>query len=213
MRCAPLMLGSRGVNLEPSCAAEGALVTFGSWLSLAGAYLNSNLALSCSTYGRGVRASSDVGEGEVVASLPLNLLITSDAALSDPQLRASPVRGTNLMALFLLRQREADARWHPFFNVLPRALHTTLFWSEAELAELQESELASMTRARVDAVESHYESLPENLNVHLSAADFRWALSILWCVKRPQRSYVRVTSHIFHAECSLPVPQVSRPRR
>ena len=82
---------------EPAYAALTALV---GWLARKQAYLAPGLRFSCRTVG-GIEAAAELEQGEVVASVPLSLLITQDSALAeDPQL--SGLSGTNLMALFLL---------------------------------------------------------------------------------------------------------------
>eukprot|EP00966_Prymnesium_polylepis_P227536 5265421-Prymnesium_polylepis.1 len=169
------------IAVDASCAADAALARFAGWLHGAGATLP-GMEIFCSSSGRGVRATRTVHEGEVAASVPLRLLLTHEAALEgDDELRASSVRGTNLIALFLMRQLPPDAVWHRYAAALPKALGTTLFWTEAQLAELQHTELATLSAHRARAVERHHVSLVESgLLGASSSGDFRWALATVW---------------------------------
>ena len=168
------------VATDPSCAGDAALLQFTEWLQTAGAHLSSKLQIYCDdSMGRGVRAIHPVEPGEVAASIPLSLLMTNDGAAEDEMLAS--VHGTNLIALYLLRQRAADTAWHAYASALPRTIGTTLFWSEEELVELQSSELASLAHSRADAVSRNHASLSHQpVGSLFSEKDLHWALSIVW---------------------------------
>ncbi|KAL1520295.1 hypothetical protein AB1Y20_021887 [Prymnesium parvum] len=163
-----------------SPCAQPQLPHFTAWLRESGAHLSPKLEFFCSAAGRGIRAVEPLDAGEVAASVPLKLLVTTDRALADEELRASTLRGTNLMALFLLRQRAPGQPWYPYVDALPRTLGTPIFWSNELRAELQSTELASLTRAREAAVAKHYDALSANFLAASSLDDFKWALSIVW---------------------------------
>ena len=170
------------VAAEPSCPNAAALLQFTGWLHSSGAYLSPKLSLYCNSVSRGVRVVKPLESGEVAAWIPLSLLMTNEAAAEDETLKAVST-GTNLIALFLLRQREADSAWQPYVSALPKEIGTTLFWSEEELAELQSSELAGLARSRADAVSRHHAALTASTattSSFFSEDDFRWALSIVW---------------------------------
>lgn len=172
--------------LGASCAGDTALLELITWLSGSGAFLSPKLALTCTAEGaRAVKVveGASLHPGEVVASVPASLMLTQRVALEDdPQLAKVPgLRGTNLIALALLRQMAPGQRWRPFVKSLPQEQDTTLFWSEAELAELQGAELASHAAARASAIARHHGALAAALSEQAPTLDeFRWALSMVW---------------------------------
>ena len=144
--------------LAPSCAADAPLVSFAAWLEGAGGWLAPSLQFFCDgkSSGRGVvvRDGAALSAGDVAVRLPLSLLITESTARAVPKLGAAGLSSTNLIAAFLL---EENTRWRPYVDALPRQIETTLRWTEAELAELQASDLRfhSLTRQRAVARHTH----------------------------------------------------------
>ena len=170
------------IRVDASCAGDATLSRLASWLTKVGGYLSPKLSLFCAAEaGRHVRTIQDMQAGEVAASVPLQFLMTQEAAGKDAAFMNLSVRGTNLIALVLLGQRrKPDARWHAYASALPQQLSTTLHWTEDELSELQGAELFSLTAARKDAVARHHAALQASLDPMLSLEDFAWALSTVW---------------------------------
>ena len=112
--------------------------------------------------------------GDIAVRLPFSLLITESTARAVPKLGAAGLSSTNLIAAFLL---EENTRWRPYVDALPRQIETTLRWTEAELAELQASDLRFHSLTRQRAVARHHASL-KSLGVGLD--EFGWALSVVW---------------------------------
>ena len=175
------------IALSPSCAADAALVSLVAFLTAGDAWLGPNFALTCDDRGagRGVVAVDAVPAGTAVARVPLSLLMTNEALLEEDEGLRAVAKGlssTNLAALGLLRQRDPERAWASYANALPRAVGTTLEWSEQELAELQASDLLTHTRTRLDAIRRGHARVSAALASATppSHDEFAWALSIVW---------------------------------
>ncbi|KAJ5701479.1 hypothetical protein N7488_009027 [Penicillium malachiteum] len=93
--------------------------------------------------GRGVVARVNIAEGEELFSIPRSLIIAvqnSDLKGLLPQDVESLGPWLSLMLVMLYEYlRGPQSRWAPYFRVLPSRFDTLMFWSEAELKELQAS--------------------------------------------------------------------------
>ncbi|CAG8290321.1 unnamed protein product [Penicillium nalgiovense] len=121
---------------------------FMSWLQASpGVQLNPKLRLAdlrATGAGRGVMAQSNISEGEELFSIPRAMVLT----VQNSELRT--LLGENLeeqmgpwLSLMLVMVYEylqgEKSRWAPYFRVLPSRFDTLMFWSPAELQELQAS--------------------------------------------------------------------------
>ncbi|CAP86520.1 hypothetical protein E8E15_006320 [Penicillium rubens] len=121
---------------------------FMSWLQASpGVQLNPKLRLAdlrATGAGRGVVAQSNISEGEELFSVPRAMVLT----VQNSELRT--LLGENLeeqmgpwLSLMLVMVYEylqgEKSRWAPYFRVLPSRFDTLMFWSPAELQELQAS--------------------------------------------------------------------------
>ena len=167
--------------LHSSCDGDAALAALAVWLHDNAAFLSPKLQVRCGGGLRGVyvKPDSTLDKDEVVASVPLRLMLTTERVLQQsPALADAPVRGTNLAALALLAQQAPGAFWQPYVAALPRNVSTTLVWTQGQLAELQASDLREHAERRNDAVARHWAALPHD--VRPSAAAWAWALSMVW---------------------------------
>ena len=169
--------------LSPSCAGDVALVGFTEWLARHQAVLSPSLEFGgCETVrGLYVKPGHTLEAGAVAASVPRTLLMTRERALEQPSLSLDGELGsTNLMALFLLDQRDDDgALWQRYARVLPPNISTTLAWNAEALAELQASDLAAHAATRARAVARHHEIVSAT-HPALTPSDWAWALSMVW---------------------------------
>lgn len=168
--------------LAASCGGDEPLLHLFNWLIRHNATLSPKLEMRCSSsFNRGVfvTSNSSIETGAELATVPLLLLMTLERAMQEPALSASGARGTNLIALFLLQQRaDPSSFWHPYAAALPKEISTTLAWSEADLAELQASELRLHAFQRARAVDRHWRALPPALRG--TKNDWAWALTQVW---------------------------------
>ena len=96
--------------------------------------------------GRGLRCTRDVAEGEELVVVPLDACWHAAGSREVPALRPLVEAGVELTdfdacALHLLveRAKGSASAWRDHLEELPTAYNSTLFWSAAELAELEGS--------------------------------------------------------------------------
>ncbi|KAJ5570261.1 uncharacterized protein N7459_009691 [Penicillium hispanicum] len=120
---------------------------FVSWLEAnPGVNVNPKIILAdlrSSGAGRGVVARTNIAEGEELFSIPRSLILAvqnSDlkSLLSHDVDALGPWLSLMLVMLYEYMQG-AKSRWAPYFRVLPTRFDTLMFWSSAELQELQGS--------------------------------------------------------------------------
>ncbi|KAJ6109885.1 hypothetical protein N7486_002120 [Penicillium sp. IBT 16267x] len=120
---------------------------FISWLeSYPGVKANPKILLAdlrSSGAGRGVVARANIAEGEELFSIPRSLILAvqnSDLKSLLPQDVEALGPWLSLMLVMLYEYlRGEQSKWAPYFRVLPSHFDTLMFWSEAELSELQGS--------------------------------------------------------------------------
>ncbi|KAJ5107664.1 hypothetical protein N7456_004339 [Penicillium angulare] len=120
---------------------------FVSWLeSNPGVKVNPKIILAdlrSTGAGRGVVARTNISEGEELFSIPRSLILAvqnSDLKSLLPQDVEALGPWLSLMLVMLYEYlRGEQSRWAPYFRVLPTNFDTLMFWSEAELNQLQAS--------------------------------------------------------------------------
>jgi SET domain-containing protein 6 len=88
-------------------------------------------------------AQQDIGDDEVLFTIPRNLLLSVENSKLKDQLPANldelgPWLSLMLVMIYEYLQGEAS-RWYPYFQALPTSFDTLMFWSASELSELQAS--------------------------------------------------------------------------
>ncbi|ORY98597.1 hypothetical protein BCR43DRAFT_487807 [Syncephalastrum racemosum] len=120
---------------------------FWQWLLDNGATLSDGIAFhdySAENAGRGVIATRDIAEGEVLFSVPRPLLLSKEtSALRDhiPKELDSLTGWSPLILCLMYESQRDDSLWKPYFDVLPKEFHTPMFWTKEDLKELQGSDL------------------------------------------------------------------------
>ena len=170
--------------LSASCAADASLVRFTGWLDQHGASLSEKLEIGGCHGKRGIYARDSLEVGEMVAYVPLRLLVTRANATSHPLFQspqATPLRGPDLQALFLLAQRYQGGMWQPYVQALPQSIGTTLAWSDSELREMQASDLVKHDSIRRSAISrSHASASTVQPSLVEHSDDWSWALTMVW---------------------------------
>ncbi|KAI6784946.1 ribosomal n-lysine methyltransferase 4 [Emericellopsis cladophorae] len=118
--------------------------------------------------GRGIIATKDIEEDSVLFTIPRTHILSkqtsalrsklpqvfdADQAPADPEngFAVKQDRWTSLILVMLYEYLQGDASsWKPYFDVLPESFNTPMFWSDAELDELQ----GSATRQRIGKEEA-----------------------------------------------------------
>ncbi|KAL4818252.1 hypothetical protein BDW67DRAFT_14589 [Aspergillus spinulosporus] len=120
---------------------------FATWLSSRpGVTINSKIRLAdlrANAAGRGVVALADIDEDEELFAIPRDLVLsTHNSKLKDLLLQDLDQLGPwlSLMLVMIFEYLQGDkSTWAPYFKVLPQNFDTLMFWSPAELEELQGS--------------------------------------------------------------------------
>jgi hypothetical protein len=132
--------------------------------------------------GRGVVATSEIKEGELLFRIPMKWVMHEETARKLPQLgealaRAErPVPGQLVVALMLMFEdckRGKDSAsatcplsqqvssWRPYLDILPRNFSAPMFWTRAELEELKGSQIMSMHQADVREFQQSWSALQD----------------------------------------------------
>jgi len=137
--------------------------------------------------GVGLRLLAPAEQGDVLVCVPASLAFSARSALADetlgPLIRAcpSPLREDDALALLLLHERSrgdaSSRRLH--LASLPSSYEGVLFWSQAELEELQASPLRALAaRLQAQAADDFAELASLGLlPADASLPDYCWALA------------------------------------
>ncbi|KAH7393112.1 hypothetical protein BKA64DRAFT_76771 [Cadophora sp. MPI-SDFR-AT-0126] len=120
---------------------------FLAWLKSMGVVMNPKIGLSdfrSASRGRGVVALADIEEDEGLFVIPRSAVLNTTTALSPTDTATLPAilempSWLALTAIILAEGQRQDSKWAPYLALLPRELDSLVFWSEAELKELQAS--------------------------------------------------------------------------
>ncbi|KAI8150416.1 hypothetical protein BJV82DRAFT_587127 [Fennellomyces sp. T-0311] len=119
---------------------------FWQWLEKNGATLSDGIAFkdyrTSEDAGRGVVATRDINQDEVLFTIPRNLLLSSQTSRLRQQSGMAQVldslSGWNPLILCLMYESQLeDSFWKPYFDVLPKDFSTPMFWNKDELEELK----------------------------------------------------------------------------
>ncbi|KAG2201074.1 hypothetical protein INT47_010826 [Mucor saturninus] len=123
---------------------------FWQWLEKNGTDLNKDIAIKdyrSEGAGRGIVATKDIKEGELLFSLPRSILLshltTSLKDLSCAQEFASLPGWSPLILSIMYESQKPDSFWKPYFDVLPRQFSTPMFWNETDLLELKGTDIVA----------------------------------------------------------------------
>ncbi|KAA8572868.1 hypothetical protein EYC84_003436 [Monilinia fructicola] len=92
--------------------------------------------------GRGVVATDDIEDDEIIFSIPRNAVLNIQNADPLPFSRRLSEKMPSWLALtsILMAEGQKDnSKWAPYLAILPERLDSLVFWSDSELAELQAS--------------------------------------------------------------------------
>ncbi|KAI9646966.1 Ribosomal lysine N-methyltransferase 4 [Ciborinia camelliae] len=124
---------------------EARTATFASWLKEMGIRTNPKMALvdlRSESRGRGVVATEDIEDDEIIFSIPRSAVLNAQNANPLPISRRLSEKMPAWLALtsILMTEGQVDnSKWAPYLAILPDRLDSLVFWSDSELAELQAS--------------------------------------------------------------------------
>ncbi|KAI7851659.1 hypothetical protein BDC45DRAFT_445296, partial [Circinella umbellata] len=129
-----------------------------------------------------VYATTKVGAGESLATLPFRLAITEKVARNAlPNLDQHSCR--NVMSLFLAQQKKIgnESFYAPYLNILPEKIMTGLCFDKNDMRFLENTTLYHSIEERRQNVYNEFQQLikdsPENKNI--TCDEFLWAYSVL----------------------------------
>ncbi|KAG6703224.1 hypothetical protein I3842_07G073600 [Carya illinoinensis] len=139
--------------------------------------------------GLGLVAQRDLSRNEVVLEVPKRFWINPDAvAASEIGTLCSELKPWVSVALFLIREKlKNDSPLRYYVDILPEYTHSTIYWSEEELAELQGTQLLSTTLSVKEYVRNEFRKVEEEIiSPHkklfpcpITLDEFFWAFGIL----------------------------------
>eukprot|EP00742_Colponemidia_sp_Colp-10_P007210 GILJ01007750.1.p1 GENE.GILJ01007750.1~~GILJ01007750.1.p1 ORF type:complete len:858 (-),score=95.10 GILJ01007750.1:66-2639(-) len=170
-----------------------ALPAFLRWLEDHGV-LAPKIEVRACAYGLGIFATEELSPEEPIVTLPKSLIVTYQQALSYQPFSGIFESYTGpseyVVMLMLIHGRDNSAcLWKPYFDLLPRVHSTTLFFSEAELSELEGTNLHLGTVGKreqlvkdfneyiLPLVHQHNETLLPSL---ITFDNFLWAHAVYW---------------------------------
>ncbi|KAK9764308.1 Ribosomal lysine N-methyltransferase 4 [Basidiobolus ranarum] len=113
---------------------------FINWLKEEGSTISSKIAFkdySKEGAGRGVYAVEDIKEEEVLFTLPRTVLLSVKNSELSQKISLAELEGWNPLILCMIYESgNANSKWRPYFDILPKEFHTPMFWSEEEQKEL-----------------------------------------------------------------------------
>lgn len=88
-------------------------------------------------------AREDIEPDEELFAIPRNVILTTSTSSIPPNV-LDPLKDNGPWSLLIVTilfeyLKGKDSFWYPYFQVLPTAFDTLMFWADAELAELQAS--------------------------------------------------------------------------
>ncbi|KAF7732051.1 hypothetical protein EC973_007156 [Apophysomyces ossiformis] len=121
---------------------------FWQWLQKNGASLSDGLAFkdySDENAGRGVVAMKDFKEGDVLFSIPRNLLLSEYTSklrkVEGMDEVLDGMTGWNPLILSMMYEYHIDSFWKPYLDILPRVFSTPIFWGQEDLRELEGTDI------------------------------------------------------------------------
>ncbi|PHZ17134.1 RuBisCO-cytochrome methylase [Rhizopus microsporus ATCC 52813] len=121
---------------------------FWDWLVANGATISDKIAFKdyrSENSGRGVIATQDIKEGDVLFSLPRSILLSQvTSSLKDKVSELSELPGWAPLILCMMYEIDKpESFWKPYFDVLPREFSTPMFWNQDDLKELEGTDIDS----------------------------------------------------------------------
>ncbi|EOA89497.1 Ribosomal lysine N-methyltransferase 4 [Exserohilum turcicum] len=130
---------------------DGASQAFLAWLKKTGAQISAKIQLQdlrARDAGRGVVATQDIAEHELLFSIPRTSILSVENSILSTEIPAATFSLLGpwlslILGMLYEHHNGSASNWAPYFAVLPTDFDTLMFWTEDELAELQGSAVVS----------------------------------------------------------------------
>lgn len=211
--------------------ADDAERAFLAWFTEHGGWIDSSLSLEkIPGMGRGLVATRPIAENERLFSIPRSMLMNLDtsafpkrcAAAEQAQKPRDGVFWSDIMArgwcpiiLMLMwenwrastQQKQDHISWGPYFGIMPHSFTTPMFWNEAQLKELQGTDIQDKI-GRADVETDYYECVLPYIRqypvVFLSTAtDVEAGINTWYNVDMYHRMGSSILSRSFHVKRDL----------
>eukprot|EP00744_Colponema_vietnamica_P001524 GILI01002515.1.p1 GENE.GILI01002515.1~~GILI01002515.1.p1 ORF type:complete len:422 (-),score=142.39 GILI01002515.1:458-1723(-) len=138
--------------------------------------------------------TDSISENEFIASFPISSIISLDNALADADLKehADAFTGrqtSTVVAIYLLvLKARDDPKWSTWISTLPTSFDTPLYFTEAELKELDGSALQNIAVARRQLIDSEWAELEKIFKTlpslfqssTFTLENYKWAMSVVF---------------------------------
>lgn len=198
------------------------------YVSLNGGVINSSIdfvpstainskqsSLSVST-DYGIIATSDIGEKDLLISVPYHVCITTELIISSPLLKdlfdVNPGLKDypdEVLAIGLMHCRLyplSTCAWKQHMEVLPETFNTTIYWTEEELAHLNGHVVHSLTKMMLRQIDTDFNTIHLPLSMEyphilggVTIELYKWALSIVYS------RALEITRRQRHVRCIVPL--------
>eukprot|EP00238_Polyblepharides_amylifera_P015097 CAMPEP_0196582864 /NCGR_PEP_ID=MMETSP1081-20130531/41028_1 /TAXON_ID=36882 /ORGANISM="Pyramimonas amylifera, Strain CCMP720" /LENGTH=476 /DNA_ID=CAMNT_0041903577 /DNA_START=158 /DNA_END=1588 /DNA_ORIENTATION=- len=150
---------------------ENNIIAFNEWFREQASVDSSKIAGTAAFLGNeegvGMIATRNIKAGENVMVAPTELIFSYEAALASPEVGAylEGLKAWQAVVILLLseRSKEGASKWGPYIKLLPQHLPLPMFWEDAELAELEGTQVLQSSLEYREYVEAEFLSLKEFL--------------------------------------------------
>lgn len=184
---------ARGANAVTNPPVDAFVEEYNGWMEENKIQLPSVRLAEFPRFGYGMKATRDIGKGDLLASVPMSAFLFGNDyrnGLLKPLAEELPGVNDHMMtALGLVAERNnPDGKLKPWINSLPTKYGSTLYFSDDEMSELQGSTLAAETRARLRNIKETYDVISEVLFRTVPSRftpdtftleDYKWAMLIV----------------------------------
>ncbi|KAL0393902.1 UNVERIFIED_CONTAM: hypothetical protein Slati_4356400 [Sesamum latifolium] len=123
--------------------------------------ISSALSIGKSSYGRALFAAKDIQTGDCLLKVPYSVQLSPDnLPVEITCLLGDEVGNVAKVALLILHEKKLgqNSEWAPYISCFPQAedLHSTIFWSDDELAMIQPSALYEETLRQKAQIEKDF---------------------------------------------------------
>uniref|UniRef100_A0A8C5MDZ0 SET domain containing 4 n=1 Tax=Leptobrachium leishanense TaxID=445787 RepID=A0A8C5MDZ0_9ANUR len=156
--------------------------------------------------GRGLATTRFIQPGELLISLPVKCLLTTDTVLQSHlgeyiKSWSPPISPLLALCVFLVTERHAEDRslWKPYLALLPETYTCPVYWEDEVLAFLPEPVKQKAVEQKAEVQEFYASSLPffkalqplfhEDIDDILTYDALRWA----WCSVNTRTVYMKHT--------------------
>lgn len=175
-------------GLPVSCACRHNIIALRMWMKNKAHFKSQLIPAEFSDTGRGLMTKTNIKPGEIVISVPVNLLITTTSALQSEIgeiIKCWKPKLTPMQCLIVLlvweKHKDKGSEWYPYIDILPSSFTTPAYFSSRELSLLpisvrtKASDKIKQLKESFEVVAQFSKGNWKSFNHVLSFEDFKWA--------------------------------------